>query len=423
MRILRRRLRHGVADHNRPGKRPPSHRQIDWDKRIIRPTSAACAPKARRPLTFSPHPAALDSAYLRADRGQPLETVDMDTAITRCAKRLRAIIDKARSGRRGFVRFGADVARGPVSGQQADQGVHRHQPDRVELATVHGQRQFRIQAVPGRRRTSGFLPGLRKGRRLLRHRRQYGRLPPDSVPADDGAGQGRRQTDRRRSAPHRDRGQGRPVPADRPRHGSRAAQRTAAPDRRERAHRHRLHRRVHRGLGGDAEFPRAVHAGQSQRNHRHPSRRHPHRGALDRRSRKLDELLDDGSQPEHPRHLEHQRDLQSAPGHRRDLQTRQRPFLAHRTAQRDGRPRNGLHGTGFAGSAVGDRRRRPRVRGGPVGHSPRIAAHRCQRRRHRHVLPDGRRPDQGVLDHLHQSRCHAWPIGRQCWPVWKRPNW
>ena len=77
------------------------------------------------------------------------------------------------------------------------------------------------------------------------------------------------------------------------------------------------------------------------------------RGALDRRSRELDELLDDGSQPEHPRHLEHQRDLQPASGDRRDLQARQRPVLAHRAAQRDGRARNGLHGARSAGSAVG----------------------------------------------------------------------
>ncbi len=45
-----------------------------------------------------------------------------------------------------------------------------------------------------------------------------------------------------------------------------------------------------------------------------------HRAAgWDRRGRRLDELLDNGSQPEHPRHLEHQRAVQPAPGHRRDL--------------------------------------------------------------------------------------------------------
>ena len=62
----------------------------------------------------------------------------------------------------------------------------------------------------------------------------------------------------------------------------------------------------------------------------------------------LDELLDDGAQPEHARHLEHQRDLQPAPRHRRDLPPRQRTVLAHRPAERDGRPRDGLHGPGPA---------------------------------------------------------------------------
>lgn len=39
-------------------------------------------------------PGRMDSAYVRDDRGEPLQPVDTDTAITRCAKRLRAIIDE-----------------------------------------------------------------------------------------------------------------------------------------------------------------------------------------------------------------------------------------------------------------------------------------------------------------------------------------
>ena len=91
----------------------------------------------------------------------------------------------------------------------------------------------------------------------------------------------------------------------------------------------------------------------------------------------LDELLDDGAQPEHARHLEHQCDLQPAPGHRGDLPTGQRADVADRPAQRDGRPRNGLHGAGsarvsasvlsaddraFVEDAVGAARRAPSVR-------------------------------------------------------------
>ena len=44
------------------------------------------------------------------------------------------------------------------------------------------------------------------------------------------------------------------------------------------------------------------------------------------------------------------------------------------------------------------------------------AGHHPLRRRaghHRDVRAARRRRDQGLLDHLHQSRCHAWPIGRR----------
>src|SRR6185312_743450 len=69
------------------------------------------------------------------------------------------------------------------------------------------------------------------------------------------------------------------------------------------------------------------------------------------------------------RHLEHQCNLQPAPGHRGDLPTGQRAHVVDRPAQRDGRPRNGLHGAGSAGSALRPFGRRPRVRRGPVGRS------------------------------------------------------
>ena len=39
-------------------------------------------------------PGRMDSAYVRDDRGEPLEPIDTDTAITQCAKRLRTIIDQ-----------------------------------------------------------------------------------------------------------------------------------------------------------------------------------------------------------------------------------------------------------------------------------------------------------------------------------------
>ncbi len=39
-------------------------------------------------------PGRMESAHVRADRGEPLEPIDIDDAITRCAQRLRAIIDR-----------------------------------------------------------------------------------------------------------------------------------------------------------------------------------------------------------------------------------------------------------------------------------------------------------------------------------------
>jgi sulfite reductase (NADPH) flavoprotein alpha-component len=57
---------------------------------------------------------------------------------------------------------------------------------------VHGQRGDRLPTVPRLGRPAGFLPGLRPCRRVPRHRRHHGRLPPGPVPAPDGPGQGAR---------------------------------------------------------------------------------------------------------------------------------------------------------------------------------------------------------------------------------------
>ena len=139
--------------------------------------------------------------------------------------------------------------------------------------------------------------------------------------------------------------------------------------------------------------------------------RHRRRPTCARRPRwigeagELDELLDDGAQPAHARHLEHQRPGQPAPGDRRDLPPRQRPVLAHRPAQRDGRPGDGLHGPGPARPArrcstpTTARSSRsvwdlaPGARCARTG--PARAPSTCSQR-----MADGR--DQGVLDHLHQ---------------------
>ena len=49
----------------------------------------------------------------------------------------------------------------------------------------------RLQAVARRGRAARVLRRLRPRRRVPRHRREHGRLPPDPVPADDRPGQGR----------------------------------------------------------------------------------------------------------------------------------------------------------------------------------------------------------------------------------------
>ena len=82
--------------------------------------------------------------------------------------------------------------------------------------------------------------------------------------------------------------------------------------------------------------------------------------------------------------------VQPAPGDRHGLPDRERPVVADGPAQRDGRARDGLHGTGAARAAVGARRGRPRVRRGCVGpgtgHDPR----RGRQRHDRPVRPHGR---------------------------------
>ena len=93
--------------------------------------------------------------------------------------------------------------------------------------------------------------------------------------------------------------------------------------------------------------------------------------------RRVDELLDHGPQPKHPRHLEHQRPVQPAPGHRRHLPAGQRAVFPDRATQCHGRSRNGLHGPRPAGAAFGAGRGRPRVYRRPVAH-PATTACRAQ---------------------------------------------
>ncbi|CAJ3993011.1 Uncharacterised protein [Burkholderia pseudomallei] len=310
---------------------------------------------------------------------------------------------RARPRRARVLRVGADVARSAVSRQQAREGLRAHAAHRVELAALHGERGQRLQAVARRGRPARLVSGFRARGSVLRDRFEHGRLPSDPVPADDGAREGGREARRRRPAPHRDGAEGGSVPEDPAGHRSRAAQWAAASAARERPDRRGFHRRAHRGLGRDARLSRRLHAAAGRRAHRARRSRHPARRAVDRRRARVDELLDDGAQPEHARHVEHERDLQPASRHGQDLPAGQRAVLADRAAERDGRPRDGLHGAGAARPALGARRRRPPLRRGNLGLARRHDPAGRGRRHRGPVREDGGGRREGVLDHLHES--------------------
>ena len=269
-----------------------------------------------------------------------------------------------------------------------------------------------LQAVARRRRTAGVLHRLRPDRPVLRDRLQHGRLSSDPVPAHGRPAQGGGQADRGRPASHHHRREGRPVSADQARHRPGAAQRTycicwsraATSTPSSSPSTPRAGTRCPRFL---ADYPPDVVAGITGSGRGG----HPHRRDDDRRGGGVDVLLDDGAEPEHPRHLEHQRDLQPAPGHRRDLPAGQRTDVADRAAQRHGRARDGLHGAGAARPARGAPPPRTGRSSRRSGAARRHHPHRRRPGHHRDVRQARHRRDQGVLDHLHQSRCHAWPTG------------
>lgn len=406
MPVLRCRLRHGAArrgGRSRQGvrrRRPSDQLRAAVHERFVGARRAAplgaARSRVRAPRARGRPRAAAGARRDRRDRAPAARGA-------RCARARCAVV----------LRVGAAVDRGAIPRQQAREGLRRHQQHRVELAPVHGEREHRLQAVARRGRPARVVPGFRSREPVLRDRREHGRLSPDPVPADDGSREGRREADRRRSSPHRHRRQGRPVPADPAGHRSRAGQRAVASAACERPHRRRVHRRVHRRLGRDARVPRRLHARPCRRDHRAGGSRHPHGRAMDRRRAGMDELLDDGAQPEHPRRVEHQRDLQSASRDRQDLPPGQRAVLADRPAERDGRARDGLHGAGAAGAALGGVRRRPPLRRDPVARAGRHAAQGHRQRHGRPVRTDGGRRHQGVLDRLHEpGRDRAEPAHR-----------
>ncbi len=133
----------------------------------------------------------------------------------------------------------------------------------------------------------------------------------------------------------------------------------------------KFHFPPHRRLGRTARVAERLSAGTRRANYRLARGRHLSRGKMDWRIAGIHDLLDDGPEPEHARHLADQRHLQSASGHRENLSSRQRAVFAHRPAERDGRTRSWLPEPHVARPARGDGRGRPRGRRKNLGRARR----------------------------------------------------
>ncbi len=225
-------------------------------------------------------------------------------------------------------------------------GIARHQQHRHQFAAVHVERGGGLQAHARRRRAAGVLRGHRPRAHLLHHRREHGVRAPGAVPTHRGreARAAGHEAHRRRSAPHRHRGGGRPAPADPARHRRRPAPRAAASaavgGRRSTATTSR------RTSTASTRCAIACATGR---------RRAPRRSAACRKTdivtaarwfaRGADAVaVLPGTQPVVAGHGQERHADQPASGHRADRQARRRAVVADRPAERDGRPRGRRHG-------------------------------------------------------------------------------
>ena len=133
--------------------------------------------------------------------------------------------------------------RGLLRGQQAGQGLPRHQQRRLQLAAVHVERRRGLHGRARLRRPAAVLRRHRRGRRACSC------SAPTPPPATRSSGTGSRSRgrvpDRRRPAPHADRRARRPAPAGPARHRPAAAERDAARDRARRSARPDVPRAPH----------------------------------------------------------------------------------------------------------------------------------------------------------------------------------
>ena len=214
---------------------------------------------------------------------------------------------RARARRRRVLHLRPAADRGLLRGQQARQGLPRHEQRRLELAAVHVLRGRRLQRRVRLRRPAARLRRHRAGRLPPAARHEHRRLPSDPLgphPRPPGRGRVRHL---RRPAPHADRQGRRPAPARPARDRPGAAERAAARRRPRRARRRGVRRAPHDRLGGGPRGRARVVARARRRGLRR--RRRAHRAGRPplRERRRRDGAVVDGRQPVDGRHAEEPR--------------------------------------------------------------------------------------------------------------------
>ena len=163
----------------------------------IRPTSAGCAPRARRWARRWGwrRGCCTRSSTARARAGR--------TRSIRSPRRLQRDPGRARPRGDRLLPLGPAADRGLLRRQQAGQGLHRHAARRHQLAAVHGLLGRRPSPRLRRRRGAAVLRRSGAGRPGRAGGLQCGLVPPDPLPAHpDGARRARRARRQHRSAPH-----------------------------------------------------------------------------------------------------------------------------------------------------------------------------------------------------------------------------
>ncbi len=324
-----------------------------------------------------------------------------------------------RPRRRGPVPVGSTADRGLLRFQQAGTRTDRHQQRRHQLAPVHELGGGRLQAHARRRCAAVLLRRPRPCAHAVHHRQQHGMGAPD--PDAPARGRARRATrdevDRGRSTSHRDRGDGRPAPADPARHRHHAVPRHRASAVVGGSDRSGLHRGAHARVRGLARPRARPHTARGGPGLWHRGERPGAGGTLVRwrRCPGARRALADavavlpGFEPERQRHAQQRGADQPAPAHRADRQARRWPVFAHRPAQRDGWSRGRCPGQPARRAPRPRQCRSPRRNGGAVGRTGAALAGGQVGRRD--VRGRGRRCHQAAVDRLHESGAvHAAPV-------------